>query len=371
LRRGNQITLSKHIFSVATFTFGVCVTGCDIQSGPTRSVPVSTVVAPLAVNVSVVERIETTMETVVLYGTLVPVRESRLSFQRGGRIEQIHKVTGDRVAEGDVIASLELQEVNSQRQQLLTSLEQSKQRLGSANRETAPPIQQQIAQLEEQLGDVETERQRRVIVAPFAGLVSEIKIQLGETATPSAAVVVIVAAEPPQIEASLAEQMASRVLSQKAIWANIGDRAVGLNVKSSSEIRGPTPGRKIVLSIQEELPNNSWTSGDVVELRFFETIDASGCWLPLGALQKATDADWYVFAIVPTADASDTQTFIVERQPVKIRLLQNNLAFVESSLNSGAFVITDGTHRIVVGQSVIPVTRDGQQIRSSEPGAAN
>ena len=163
------------------------------------------------------------METVVLYGTLVPVRESRLSFQRGGRIEQIHKVTGERVAEGDVIASLELQEVNSQRQQLLTSLEQSKQRLGSANRETAPPIQQQIAQLEEQLGDVETERQRRVIVAPFAGLVSEIKIQLGETATPSAAVVVIVAAEPPQIEASLAEQMASRVLSQKAIWANIGD----------------------------------------------------------------------------------------------------------------------------------------------------
>jgi len=331
----------------------------------------SPVIAPLSVNVSLVERVESTAKTVVFYGTLVPVRESRLSFERGGEVQEVRKTAGDRVAEGEVIAFLESGDLDKQRKQLLTSLEQSKQSLRSANRETAPPIQQQIGQLEGQLRGVEAELKRRIIVAPFAGLVSEIKIREGEIAAPSIPVAVIVTDEPPQVDASLAEKMASRVLAQKTVWAGLGDRAVELSVKSSSEIRGRTLGAKIVFTIQETLADDSWSYGDVVELRFREAVDESGCWLPLSTLQGGTDNGWHVFAVVSAADSSGKQSFQVERRPVDVRLLQNNQCFVEGSLTTGEFVIVDGTHRVVVGQQVTPVTKVGQLIESSEQGAAN
>lgn len=317
------------------------------------------------------ERVDSTTQTVVIYGTFVPVRESRLSFERGGKVQEVRKAAGDRVAEGDTIAFLESGELDKQRQQLRTSLEQAKQRLRSATPETAPPFQQQIGQLDEQLSGVEAELKRRVIVAPFNGLVSEMKVREGEIAAPSTPVVVVVTDEPPQVAVSLAEKMALRVLAQKTVRVGLGDRAVEFNVMSSSERFGPTRGTKIVFGIQETLPDDSWSYGEDVELRFREPVSASGCWLPLSALQKGTGEHWHVFVVAPTADATGKQAFRVERYPVAIRLLQNHLAFVESSLTVGEFVIVDGTHRVVAGQDVTPVTIVGQSIEPTQQGAAN
>ena len=126
-----------------------------------------------------------------------------------------------------------------------------------------------------------------------------------------------------------------------------------------------------MFTIQETLPDDSWAYGDVVELRFRAAVSKPGCWLPLNALQGGTDDGWYVFAVVPTADSSGKQSFRVERRPVEIRLLQDNQVFLESSLTTAEFVIVDGTHRVVAGQDVTPVTKAGQSIESDQQGAAN
>ena len=348
----------------------ISISGCDERSDATSSVSASSIVAPLKVNVSVVKRVESTTETVVVYGRLVPVRESRLGFEQGGKVKEVRKTTGDRVAEGDVIAFLESGELDKQREQLLTSLEQTRQRLRSATRETAASLQQQIRQVEGQGKGIETELKRRVIVAPFAGLVSEVKVQQGEIAAPAATFVVVVLDEPPQVVASLTEKMASRVLAGKTVWAGLGDRAVELKVKSSSEVRGPIPGKTIEFTIQETLPDDSWSYDDVVELRFREAVETPGCWLPLNALQGGIGDTWYVFAVVFNADANGNQDFRAEVRPVDIRLLQNGEAFVESVLTSGESVIVDGTHRIVPGQQVTPVTNSGQSFGLSREGSA-
>jgi multidrug efflux pump subunit AcrA (membrane-fusion protein) len=370
LNRRSLIAASKQVLSVASIALLCCVTGCDIESSASSSIAVSAVKTPLKVKVLTVDRVEVATETVVFYGTLVPVRESRMGFESGGTVEKILKVAGDRVVEGDVIALLDQSALHNQQEQIGSSLAQAKQRLRSASRETARPIQQQIAELEAQLAVIEAEVKRRVIVAPFTGIVSAITIQPGEIVAPSLPVVIVVADAPPQIAADLAESMAARVISQKTIWAALGDRAVRFTVKSSSEIRGPIPGRKMVFSVQDELPNDSWTYDDVVELRFRETVDISGAWLPLNAIQKRGEG-WYVIVVSPASDSGSRDTFTSERRPVDIRLLQDNRAFVESPLTTGEVVVTDGAHRIVPGQQVTPVMSIVQSMGADEQGAAN
>lgn len=313
--------------------------------------------------------LEATTETVVVYGTVVPVRESQLSFQRGGTVEEIRKVAGEKVVQADVIAVLDQSELDKQRQQLQASLEQSKRRLRAATRETTASIQQSISQLEGQLRGVEAALERGVIVAPFNGVISEVKLQQGQIAAPETPVIVIVGDEPPRISASLAQKMAARMLAQKTTWAGIGDRAVELKVESSSDIRGRVLGTNIVFEIQSELANDAWEYGDVVELRFRENLDTAGCWLPISALQRRAGDSWFVFTVQPSDSGSGTESFVVKRQPVTIQLLQNKRAYVDGELNSGAMVVVDGTHRIVNGQSVTPVRNAEQPIGPIQRGA--
>ena len=85
--------------------------------------------------------------------------------------------------------------------------------------------------------------------------------------------------------------------------------------------------------------------GDAVEIRFFAEQTVSGCWLPLGALQRDDGDAWSVLTVVRQR---------VARQRVEVERLEGTWAFVRATFPD-ARVIVDGGHRVTDGQSVRPV----------------
>lgn len=368
LIRTNPILASQLTTGTLLVAVSVCLTGCHNFDRDSLLVSQQAANVPLKVNVSKVVQAKEAVETVVVYGTLIPVQESRLSFQAGGTVQALRKNVGDVVAKGDVIAYLESDELGSRRKQVLAALKEAGQAPQSPSSAATASIPQNIEQLTRQLREVEAELERRVIVSPFAGVVSEVEVSVGEIAPPTVPVVVVVSDDPPKVAVKVTDEMSSRVLAQNRVWAGIGDRAVELQVESSSEIRSPTSGKMIIFEVQEDLPKGSWEYGDVVELRFRDLLDITGCWVPVNALQIGANNQWSVFVVVGLDGATGPDVFRVERRPVEIQLIQNNRAYVKSSLANDELVVVNGTHRIVEGQRVIPVPAAEQAVATLEQG---
>lgn len=351
--------------------------GCDLaEDKPLSKWKTASSAKVLNVNVMRVTEEATTIETSVFYGSLVPNRQSRLGFGRGGLIKNAFKQVGDEVKQGEIIAELQQDQLDSQKRDLEQAIQDSKQ--PTAAPQSAAANQQERSktqQLETQLRELDLELSKGVIVAPYDCIVADFNLEVGDLVSPQAPVLQVVENVQPKVEASLPVKIVDELQDGRLIWLSFGDQAAQAQLETQSPFASSAASKKISLEIVTELAPGSWTFGQSVEIRFLLPTDHTGFWVPWSALSRESNGLWSALVVPEKADlekteskstSSDDSTFKVTRKMIELVQLEDEWALIRGALQDGEFVIVNGLHRIVPGQRV---KTDDITDQYSKPGA--
>ncbi|UCC64624.1 MAG: biotin/lipoyl-binding protein, partial [Anaerolineae bacterium] len=132
----------KKVLFTLLCVIGLCV-GCDrAEVAPTATIPVS---APGSISLTYIVQRGSLLRKVAFDGRISPVEDVKLYFRAPGYVKQVHVKLGDQVRVGDLLAELEIDELQNQIAQAEVALNSAQQLLSAA--ETSLEHQRALAEL--------------------------------------------------------------------------------------------------------------------------------------------------------------------------------------------------------------------------------
>ena len=359
-------TVAVVVAALLLVTVGRSMLDARVAASPTPG--------PMAPQTVAVNRLEIldgyTVERTFI-GQLQPGQRTDLAFELGGTLAEIGVEEGDAVAAGQPIASLDRRLLDAERERLLaarqavaaqaelaartTERQAALQERGAASTQALDAaslgldeLTARLAELDAGLVAVDIRLEKAVLTAPFAGHVAARHIDQGGSAGPGQPVVSLVETSDPLFRVGL---------SPDALASIPRDRAVDIvfdGVVHQARLRSVLPELDAATRTQtavfrllgEGLPAYRGTG----TLRLTEAVEAAGAWVPLGALDDGPRGLWRVYTVVERDGLA-----VVETETVEIVFATAERAYVRGTFRDGARFITDGTHRVVPGQSVLAI----------------
>ena len=340
--------LTNRWATLATALWVVLAAGCDIESlrQPQQN---STSDTPVVQKVDVVEIAMTqdAFEATKFLGTLKPSRSIPLAFTQGGRIANITAVSGQQVAEGQVLVTTDVAELTSQKLTAQDALKQARQQF-EVN-QSSVELRNRINELIRQLENINREIEKATIKAPFAGTVVGRNIAVGQVVSAGMAVLDLVDEKSFTIEAKVATRVANGMVRGAEVWVLIDGQPFRAKIAAVlPTAKGATRTRMVTLNLIDDQSVENLNSGDTVELRYWTQTGTSGFWLPYSALQQQTTGLWSAMIVEGQGDA-----LIASVRTLEVIQLQDQLALVQGSLKQGDRLIINGLNRIVPGQKIV------------------
>lgn len=324
----------------------------------------------LTVRTATLDRVETMTVTRRFTGQFEAAQAVAVGFEEGGTIAEVLVREGDAVAAGDLIARLDTRLLEAER----TRLEASRRAL-SAQAELARRIDQRqaallaeghvtqqrvdetslrLAQLTASIGEVDAalvaldvRLSKAEARAPFDGRIASRILDTGAVAGPGAAVVTLLEDGPVRFRVALDPALAETLSpgSEVAIEAT-GRRFTAHLAELSPELDATTRGRVALFDLApaSDTPPARAT-GDVV---LPDVQSRTGAWVPLAALWQGARGSWSLMTAVPRDDAEAT----IAIEAVEVLHVDGGRAFVRGAFDDGIRYLTDGTHRVVPGETV-------------------
>jgi membrane fusion protein, multidrug efflux system len=316
--------------------------------------------APETIRVRVAEVQHETMNLpVTASGLVVPAREIKLSFKTGGIIAGIYAEEGTKVSKGEVLAILNLSEIEAQVKQFTNGYEKSMRDYNRAknlyadtvatleqlqNAETAMNVSK--AGLEAAVFNLEHSR----IVAPDNGTILKQLAETNEIIAPGYPVFIFgTSGTGWKIRAGLADRDFVRISQGDTALVTM-DAYPGVKfsavVSRISEAANPLTGTyEIELDLSHA--SHKLASGFVANLEIFPEKTESFLYLPVQALVEADGNSAYVFTVSDSMKAKKVKVNIV-------RVYQSSVAVSEGPGISGR-VVTEGATYLSDGDRVIIV----------------
>jgi RND family efflux transporter MFP subunit len=295
-------------------------------------------------------------------GSMASTAEARLSFKIGGIVSKIYVKEGDHVAKGQLLATLDLTEINAQVQQAAQGVEKVQRdvtRVKNLYNDTVATLEQvqntntQLSVAEESLRIARFNQQYAQIRATESGTILKKLMNEGELASPGTAVF--------QFNGTAGNDWVIRFGVSDKDWA-----VLKKGEKASVEIDAYP--NKIFTGIITEIAQGADVSSGTYEIevkvlpgnaRFaaglFSTVklqpagEQTVTMVPVEALTEATDKTGYVYTV-----NADGKT--VTKNKVTIAFLENNKAAILSGLDSAREVVTEGVGYLT-DKSLIKVIR--------------
>jgi len=336
--------------------------------------------ADLNVEVIQVQKFSSYTSLRVYAGRTLASRVAQLGFKQGGEIDSVLVNIGDRVSQGQKLASLDtlslrakfrqaaaevsLAKANVVAQEANTQLAQNTERRFRKLREQGHAAQQtydeinlslrvKLAQLNVARANleraiaaqqaVEVSLSEANIIAPFTGTIQSRLLDEGSQIRPGEAILRLVEEAHREAHIGVPASLSASLYpgtTYTVRWNNSDHAAILLAVLP--EIDPATRTHTAVF----KLLDLSIPLGAVVELTHSEEVPAEGYWLPLSALTEADRGLWGVYVINSAA--------IVERRLVEIVHSESRRVFVRGTLSPNDNVVATGVQRIVPGQKVAP-----------------
>lgn len=312
--------------------------------------------APVAMHVNVLqpELADNATESVVCFGRIKPTRDALLSFAKGGVVVDVRKQAGDSVVEGELLANLDQEKIIQQQRDAEIALRRVQEAARRATQAEADRLIPQMQTLKGQLNALKTELVKGQLNAPFTGIVAECNVESGASVSPQMTAFVIVEEGSPLVEVNLTAEKASQLPDDEQLWIGHNGLARRARIKQRSPIHEPTDGVKLLLEFEKPLETDQWIYGTVVEIRYRTATDVSGYWLPISALHRTHDGPWSVL-VAEQSPNNDAGQLIVVRRECQVVRYEDDRVLVSEFDKGTAFVIVDGGHRVVPGQTVTVV----------------
>lgn len=304
------------------------------------------------------------------FSGVVGARQSAdLGFELAGTLTRVAVEEGDRVRQGQALASLDTALLESQRDELqaqvreaeaqLQLVRQNLRRIRDLNRKGYASAQQQdeletqraalqatLARLAAALQANATRLGKARLTAPFDGTVSRRYLDTGAVAAAGAPVLRVLQSGP--LEARIG--VPPRLLADLSPGATVTLKAAGRDLEGRVLAVNPDldPATRTV-PVRVALGAGQLVDGDLVELYLPESVAQAGFWVPLDAVTAGPRGLWRVYVLDP---APRPDRFRLEPRDVRIEHTDGRRAFVAGALADGEAIAATGLHRLAPGQLV-------------------
>jgi len=300
----------------------------------------------------------------VFIGQVEARRSADISFELAGKLDRIEVDEGDVVSQGQVLAALDVSLLEAERDRLTASRDAVEAQLGFARRtvdrnseltgqgftsqarlDEAIARQDELlsrrAELDAALRDVALRIEKSRIQAPFAGRITERRVDGGETLRSGEPVLGMVEAATPQIRIGVPLDVDPSLLAEVQIAiGNALHRATLATLRP--DIDPLTRTRTALFDLTGTV---DVAFGQTARLHVSEAVRAPGTWVPTTALKEGARGQWTLLV----ADAEN----MVRTATVEVLHAEDDRVFVRGVFPDGTVLIDQGPQRVTVGQRVV------------------
>ena len=282
-------------------------------------------------------------------GKLLPVEQSKLSFEIPGKIKNIYVDVGDNVKEGQVLATLDDREAIARLNQVKASYELSKQvfeRFQDLRKQGHISIQEldkaisdlTIAKSEYEFYEVKLEQTS--LISPYDGVIQDRFLDSGTVINQGIPILEIIDSN--YVEAHIS--MPIEYLNDMKIGNEYDFEIDGKDLKAQlSRLAPMSPGgsdsRLAIFKF-----NNFINPGSIAKLSLKINKISRGTWVPLRSLSQSDQGLWALYTI--------DENNIVVRDLVEIVYFEDQYAFVNGTINDGDLIVLGGAAKIIPGKRI-------------------
>ncbi|TRX55679.1 efflux RND transporter periplasmic adaptor subunit [Thalassomonas sp. M1454] len=363
------IHLPRNAFAFALL--GMSITACSPEQNAGASNPDNSHQPYYhKVNSKVLEQLDGYSVLRKFSGTVVSKQTAQLNFEVAGRVDNIAFFEGDMVNKGEVIATLNTELLNIEKQQLSAQLKQidaeivlakanlervnslindgyaSKQNLDELNAQ-----QQVLIATQQQLAATIKAKQYQIshaeITAPFSGVINQRNINIGEVINSSKIAFELQKQQESELKVGVPQHLISQIRQHQKFNLLINNTKVKVSelaINSRVNLQNRTIQLRFPLPSELTLFDN--------QLGYFEFeqfYPQTGFWVPITALTDGIRGTWNVYTIEPS---DNEQLYKLVNHSVEVIHTEQDTAFIRGNLKSGQQLLADGLQRVVPGQIV-------------------
>ena len=321
--------------------------------------------APEAVRLAPVEMVERAVVPRRFVGRVEAAGVQALAFERAGALVAVAVDEGDRVAEGEALAMLdvrvleaglaerraarraieaqmELAELTAGRRRALEERGFSPTQAADEARLDAERLRARIAEADAAIDGLVLEIEKSTLVAPYHGRIGRRDADPGATLAAGAPVLTILQDAPPRMRVGLPPEIAEGIAPGDALEAEIGGRPLQATVlRIRPDLDPVTLTRAVVLALAVEDAVDGLTGSVTIP----QEVGARGAWLPLSALREGERGLWTVLAPDPQG--------VLRALAVEVLAAEGDRILVAGPFEPGARIVAEGAHRVSPGQAVV------------------
>lgn len=300
-------------------------------------------------------------------GRVEPARATELGFELGGTLAEILVDEGDTVAQGQVLARLDIRALQADRAAQEAAIEAAIARrdiakltadrqselaardfASSQRRDEARfnlvVAEADIARSEAALAAIDVAITKSEIVAPYAGIIRQRSVDPGARVGAGQR---LLSLQDKQLllRGGLPEDLSETLTIGDVLDVELSTGEVaGEVVRLRPDLDPATRTRAVLIALPESV---SVVTGTLGEIALSREIATRGAWVPVSALSEGVDGLWTVFALAQDGDRLD-------RVAVTLEHVSDDRAYVAGAFPAEGRVVTAGTHRLSPGQRVAP-----------------
>ena len=304
---------------------------------------------PLSLEILEVSIIDSYKVKKQLPGKLFPVQQSKVSFQIGGKIQNIYVDIGDKVLKDDILAELDNREITANLNQAKAKYQLAKQLLdrfkdlkaqGHISIQELDKAQSDFLVAQSQFDFYKVKLEQTKILAPFNGLIQSRYLDEGSVINPGLAILEIIDSEKVEAHVALPLYLIDKISIQESFTFNLnGELINGVLKRLSPMSLGGSNNRLAIFEF-----NTFFVPGAVINLELEINEIERGTWIPIKALSQSDGGLWSVY----TVDKNNS----ISKELVEVIYYEGKNVYVSGTLSDGDLVIKGGATKVIEGQLI-------------------
>ena len=304
---------------------------------------------PLSLEILEVSIIDSYKVKKQLPGKLFPVQQSKVSFQIGGKIQNIYVDIGDKVLKDDILAELDNREITANLNQAKAKYQLASQLLdrfkdlkaqGHISIQELDKAESDFLVAQSQFDFYKVKLEQTKILAPFNGLIQSRYLDEGSVINPGLPILEIIDSEKVEAHVALPLYLIDKISMQESFTFNLNGESINGVLKRLSPMSlGGSNNRLAIFEF-----NTFFVPGAVINLELEINEIERGTWIPIKALSQSDGGLWSVY----TVDKNNS----ISKELVEVIYYEGKNVYVSGTLSDGDLVIKGGATKVIEGQLI-------------------
>lgn len=304
-------------------------------------------------------KVEDFAHKVEVPGTVETDRNALVTAEASGVIKGIHVKEGQKVSKGQALMTIDSEILASNIEELETSLElaeymfEKQQKLmdqGVGVEIEYEQAKNQKLSLEQKLKTMRSQKGKTVVRAPFSGVIDDLMVNEGEMAAPQFPLLRIVNNSSVTINASLSENLLSKVnigTAVEMVFPSLNDTTIVSVVSNKGNYIDPT---NRTFRVQMEVKNNTLLlPNQFVKVNVTDFTRKEAFVVNAEAILQDTDNNNYIYRLTKSKEEG---VFEVEKIFVNVVKKFKGMACIEGNVAEGDLIVMEGAKGITEADQV-------------------